>query len=190
MQANDTTTPDGPLILVWYRNAMRIFAGTSMLAIVVIMIVQVFARYVLNASLIWAEELCRYVLIWQSFLLIGIAYHQGELMVLDVISPKVSPTVRFLIRLIVAIPVCYFLYLMVRHGLVYAGRYQAQTIPAIDFIWTSLVGRPAHLPIFWVYVSVPVGCAILLIHILAGLAYDAFILLTSKAPRHATNPPA
>src|SRR6187200_260421 len=75
MQANDTTTPDGPLILVWYRNAMRLFAGTSMLAIVVIMIVQVFARYVLNASLIWAEELCRYVLIWQSFLLIGIAYH-------------------------------------------------------------------------------------------------------------------
>ena len=41
---------------------MRFLAGTSMLAIVVIMIVQVFARYVLNASLIWAEELCRYIL--------------------------------------------------------------------------------------------------------------------------------
>jgi TRAP-type C4-dicarboxylate transport system permease small subunit len=189
MQTKDATAPDGPLVLQWYRNAMRLVAGTSMLAIVVIMVVQVFARYVLNASLIWAEELCRYILIWQSFLLIGIAYHQGELIVLDVLSARMSPAVRLLIRLLVALPVCWFLYLMVSHGIVYAGRFKAQTIPAIDFIWTSLVGQPAHLPIFWVYVSVPVGCAILLIHILAGLAGDAFAVLTSKA-RHAVDPPA
>jgi TRAP-type C4-dicarboxylate transport system permease small subunit len=78
---------------------------------------------------------------------------------------------------------------MVRHGLVNAGRFKAQTIPAIDFIWTSLVGRPAHVPIFWVYVSVPVGCAILLIHILAGLVGDLYALLMTKIPR-AINPPA
>lgn len=198
MQMNDATAPDGPRVLLWYRNAMRFVAGTSMLAIVVIMIVQVFARYVLNASLIWAEELCRYILIWQSFLLIGIAYHQGELIVLDVLSGRVPRAVQFAIRLLVSIPVCYFLYLMVRHGLVHAGRFTGQTIPAIDFIWTSLVGQPAHLPVFWVYVSVPVGCAILLVHILAGLVGDAFALLMSKAtsepPRQdidqAINPPA
>src|SRR5262245_26896062 len=115
--------PQGPLVLTWYRNAMRFVAGSSMLAIVVIMIVQVFCRYVLNASLIWAEELCRYILVWQSFLLIGIAYLQGELIVLDVLSGKVSPTVRFLIRLLVALPVCWFLYPMVTHGIVYAGRF-------------------------------------------------------------------
>ena len=44
---------------------------------------------------------------------------------------------------------------MVRHGIVHAGRFNAQTIPAIDFIWTSLVGKPAHVPVFWVYVAVP-----------------------------------
>src|SRR5262245_21336546 len=175
--------PQGPLVLTWYRNAMRFVAGTSMLAIVVIMIVQVFARYVLNASLIWAEELCRYILVWQSFLLIGIAYLQGELIILDVLSTRVSPMARLAIRVLVSIPVCYFLYLMVRHGLVYAGRFSAQTIPAIDFIWTSLFGRPAALPIFWVYVSVPIGCAILLIHIVASLLVDAFGLLTSRTAR-------
>ncbi len=193
MQTNDATAAvvaDGPRALAWYRNSMRIFAGTSMLAIVVIMIVQVFCRYVLNASLIWAEELCRYILVWQSFLLIGIAYQQGELIVLDVLSTRVSPKLLFLIRLLVAVPVCYFLYLMVRHGIVNAGRFKAQTIPAIDFIWTSLVGKPAHLPIFWIYVSVPVGCAILLMHVLAGLVSDGFLLLTSKGPRPAANRPA
>jgi TRAP-type C4-dicarboxylate transport system permease small subunit len=167
---------------------MRFLAGTSMLAIVVIMVVQVFARYVLNASLIWAEELCRYILIWQSFLLIGIAYHQGELVALDLLSGKVTPAVRFLIRLLVTLPVCYFLYLMVRHGIVYAGRFQAQTIPAIDFIWTSLFGRPAHLPIFWVYVSVPVGCAILLVHVVAGLVGEALAVFGSRTSSASANP--
>lgn len=181
MHMNDTASLREPAALVWYRHGMRFLAGTSMLAIVVIMIVQVFARYVLNASLIWAEELCRYILIWQSFLLIGIAYQQGELIILDILTGKVSPAMRFLIRLAVTLPVCYFLYLMVRHGIVYAGRFQAQTIPAIDFIWTSLVGKPAHVPIFWVYVSVPVGCLVLLIHILAGLASEALGFLKSHA---------
>jgi TRAP-type C4-dicarboxylate transport system permease small subunit len=167
---------------------MRFLAGTSMLAIVVIMVVQVFARYVLNASLIWAEELCRYILIWQSFLLIGIAYHQGELVALELLSGKVTPAVRFLIRLLVTLPVCYFLYLMVRHGIVYAGRFQAQTIPAIDFIWTSLFGRPAHLPIFWVYVSVPLGCAILLVHVVAGLVGEAITVFGSRSSSASVNP--
>lgn len=184
-----TVAPQGPLVLTWYRNAMRFVAGSSMLAIVVIMVVQVFCRYVLNASLIWAEELCRYILVWQSFLLIGIAYLQGELIVLDVLSTRVSPAIRLLIRVLVTLPVCYFLYLMVRHGLVYASRFSAQTIPAIDFIWVSLFGRQAHLPIFWVYVSVPIGCAILLIHIVASVVYDAFMLLTSRALQPAINPP-
>ena len=177
-----------PAFLSWYGTLMRFFAGTSMLAIVVIMIVQVFARYVLNASLIWAEELCRYILIWQSFLLIGIAYHQGELVILDVLSGRVSPAVRFLIRLLVAIPVCYFLYLLVSYGIVNAGRFKAQTIPAIDFIWMSIFGHPAQLPIFWVYVSVPVGCAILLAHYVASLASDGYALLTSRDADPVINP--
>jgi TRAP-type C4-dicarboxylate transport system permease small subunit len=190
MQMNDTVSPAETAPLGVYLRVMRFFAGTSMLAIVVIMITQVIARYVFNASLIWAEEVCRYILIWQSFLLIGIAYHQGELIVLDMLPAKLSPVTRLLIRVIVALPVCYFLYLMVRHGIIYAGRFNAQTIPAIDFIWTSLVGKPAHVPVFWVYVAVPVGCAILLAHIAAGLANEVFALVTSARSQQPANPPA
>jgi TRAP-type C4-dicarboxylate transport system permease small subunit len=190
MQTTDTASATETVPLGAYLRVMRFFAGTSMLAIVVIMITQVIARYVFNASLIWAEEVCRYILIWQSFLLIGVAYHQGELIVLDMLPAKMSPITRLLIRLIVALPVCYFLYLMVRHGIVYAGRFNAQTIPAIDFIWTSLVGRPAHVPVFWVYVAVPVGCAILLAHIVARLASEILALATSGRSQQPVNPPA
>lgn len=171
-----TREPSAGLML-FYERAMRFVAGSSMAAIVGIMIVQVIARYGFNASLIWAEELCRYILIWQTFLLIGIAYHYGELVILDVFGSRISPLARILIRIVVSIPVCFFLYLMIKHGLTYAGRYTAQNVPAIDFIWTSLFGRPAELPIFWVYVAVPVGCALLLAHFVGNILYDLYRLV-------------
>lgn len=171
-----------------YTRVLWTFAGLSMAAIVGIMLVQVAARYLFGSSLIWAEELCRYILIWQTFLLIGIAYQQGELVALDLIGTRLSRPLRFLIRLIVSLPVCYFLYLLIETGLVHAGRFKSQTIPAIDFIWGSLTGRPAGLPVWWVYVSVPVGCAILLAHVVVGLV-DEVIALARGTP-DAVQPPS
>ena len=160
-------------VLGFYFRAMVGFAGVSMGILVTIMLVQIVARYVFNSSLIWAEELCRYILVWQTFLLIGIAYHQGELAILDLLSGNVSPRIRLLIRLLVSIPVGIFLFLLIKTGLVHASRFQAQIIPAVDFIWTSLTGKPAGITVFWIYISVPVGCTILLLHLLAGIIDDA-----------------
>ena len=173
-----------------YGRSMRFLAGLSMAAIVVIMLVQVVARYGFNASLIWAEELCRYILVWQTFLLIGVAYQQGELVVLDMLSGHVSPRVRLAIRVAVTVPVCWFLYLLIAHGLVNAGRFKAQTIPAIDFIWTSLTGAAAHLPVFWIYVSVPVGCGVLLVHIVLGLVAEVLDLADPPAGATPAMPPS
>lgn len=173
--------PPGGLLGIYFR-AMVGFAGVSMGIIVAVMLVQIVARYVFNSSLIWAEELCRYILVWQTFLLIGIAYHQGELAILDLISGKVSPKMRLLIRVLVTIPVAVFLYLLIKHGLVHASRFQNQTIPAMDFIWTSLTGHGAGLTVFWIYVAVPVGCTILLLHLVFGLIDDARRAFRTPSP--------
>ena len=155
-----------------YLKAMTIFAGLATGSVVAIMLVQIVARYVFNSSLIWAEELCRYILVWQTFLLIGIAYHHGELVILDLLTDRVSPRVKLLIRTLATLPVLYFLYLLVTTGWAHATRFQAQTIPAIDFIWMSLTGKPANVPVFWVYVAAPIGCAILFGHLAVGLFDD------------------
>lgn len=163
-----------------YLKFMTALAGLSMGAVITIMITQVIARYVFNASLIWAEELCRYILVWQTFLFIGVAYHYGELAILDVISTLVGPRVRLLIRTLVSLPVMYFLFLLIEAGLAHAGRFKRQMIPAVDFIWTSLTGAPAQLPVFWIYVSVPIGCAILLVHFALGLMDEARTVLRAE----------
>lgn len=163
-----------------YERVMQGLAGASVGTIVVIMVVQVIARYVFNASLIWAEEVCRYLLIWMTFLFAGYAYHRGELVLLDLFSSKVSPRTYLAIRILSGIPVIVFLCLIIQAGIGHALRFSAQIIPAANFIWMSLTGSEAAVPIFWVYAAVPVGCTILLVHFVARLAYDAWCVASGR----------
>jgi len=168
-----TPTSDGRRgFLGWYNRVLDFAAATLMATIVIVMIVQVFARYVLNDSLIWAEELCRYLLIWITFLFIGIGFQRGEFIAIDVLPNALTPRLRFLLKLVVTIPVLVFLWLMVTNGYAFATKFTAQTIPAVDFIWSSLTGSPAGISIVWVYISVPVGSALLLLHIAVSLVLD------------------
>lgn len=176
-----TTTHTVPTTLFsGYERVIKFLAGASMGVIVTIMVVQVIARYIFNSSLIWAEELCRYILLWQTFLFIGYAYHRGEMVVLDLFSTRVSPWAYMTIRLVTAIPVTIFLYMIIQSGIGHALRFGAQMIPAIDFIWMSLTGDELRVPVFWIYVAVPLGCALLLVHFLGRLAYDTWCVATGR----------
>lgn len=152
-----------------YVGAIRLMAGLTMGAIVAIMIAQVFARYVMGASLIWAEELCRYLLIWQTFLVLGLAYSNGEFVHLDFATRLLSDRGRWILKAVMAIPVVVFLVLIAQHGAAYAARFQNQTIPAMDFIWESIFAHPAGISIRWVYISVSVGSALMAVHVIADL---------------------
>ncbi|WP_425095124.1 TRAP transporter small permease [Thalassovita sp. S70] len=140
-----------------------------MTSIVGIMIAQVFARYVLGDSLIWAEELCRYLLIWQTFLVLGMAYTRGEFVALDFVPAQLPPRGKWLLSAVMAVPILLFLGLMAWHGYDFASNFDRQTIPALDFIWETLTGAPLGLSIRWVYVSVTVGLSLMALHVLADL---------------------
>lgn len=169
-----------------YVSAMRFMAGTIMGSIVVIMVVQVIARYVFNSSLIWAEELCRYLLIWMTFLLLGMSYRSGGLIAVDVVPLMLSIQARRVLRLMTTIPVLMFLAMMVWYGWDFASRFDNQTIPALDFISESLFSRPAGLSIRLVYISVPVGSGILGLHIL----FDFFKTLRALIQNQPDEPTA
>lgn len=152
-----------------YVCTIRLLAGICMGLIVIIMITQVFFRYVLGGSLIWAEELCRYLLIWQTFLVLGLAYTRGEFVTLDFVPSALPPRGRWILRALMALPIIAFLLVMAWYGYDFASRFGRQTIPALDFIWTSLTGEALGLSIKWVYFSVTVGLALMSLHVIAEL---------------------
>ena len=177
MEAQPTAGPSGlPRWFRWfgiYSRAIEGLAGASMAVILIIMVVQVAARYLFSGSIIWAEEACRYLLLWQTFLLLGVAYQRGEFVMLDLLPYMLSPRARLVLKCLTAIPVLIFLAVIVVEGFDYASRFERQKIPALDFIWSSLTGENAGVSVKWVYVSVPIGAALLAMHVAADLVVSA-----------------
>lgn len=145
-----------------------------MAAIALIMATQVFWRYFLGGSLIWAEEMCRYILVWMTFLFAGAAFQRGDLVAVELVTRSVSPAVRRALLAPAYLITAAFLVVIAGYGWGYASRNTTQGVPALDFIAQALFGRDSGMSIFWVYVSLPLGCAILAIHFLVSTARMIF----------------
>ena len=131
------------------------------------MVVQVFCRYVLGDSLIWAEEICRYLLVWMTFLFAGAAFQRGEMVGFEFLVRRLSPGAKAFLLLPAYLVCAAFLGVIAYYGWIFADQNSSQAIPAADFIAQSLFGRDSGISIFWIYVSVPLGCVLLALHMLA-----------------------
>jgi TRAP-type C4-dicarboxylate transport system permease small subunit len=157
-----------------YFFAVAMLATTLLGAIVLIMGVQVVFRYLLGESLIWAEEVCRYLIIWMTFLFAGAAFQRGEMVAVEMLIRAVPRPLRLLLVTIGYGLSLALLAALVYYGWRFAGLNARQTIPAADFIASSIAGREASLniSIFWIYIAVPAGAAILFVHMALALAAE------------------
>lgn len=139
-------------------------AAFMMAATVVVTCLQVFFRYFMHDSLIWAEEVCRYMLVWTSFLVAGLAFQRGELASMDLLSGMMPRWARALLLAPAYAASVAFLLVVAWYGYGYAETNSTQAMPAADFIAQSLFKRDSGMSIWWVYISVPVGCGLLAVH--------------------------
>jgi len=167
------------LLASWQRryvDTIAALAATMMAAVVGVMTLQVFYRYFMADPLIWAEEVCRYLLIWMTFLSLGAAFQRGDIAVITILTNAMGRRLRALIMVPPYLLTAGFLGFLVFQGWIYAEENLLQTIPGIDYVLQSL-GINAGLSIFWVYISLPIGCAILALHIVLSalrVTIDAF----------------
>ena len=133
-------------------------AGVLLAVVVVIVLLQVFGRYILRMSLSWPEELARYVLVWLMIFGAAAAAAARSQIVVDTLLEVVPTRVRRILEAVATLA-----------GLV------AVTL----LVWTSqpLIFGPAGrstspatgIPSFWIYLAVPVGGALLALFALAEL---------------------
>ena len=133
-------------------------AAVLLAVVVVIVLVQVFGRYILRISLSWPEELARYVLVWLTFFGVAAAAATRSQIVVDTILELVSPRARRVLEGIGAL---------------------AGLVAVALLVWTSrpLLFGPAGgstspatgIPSFWIYLAVPVGGVLLGLFALADL---------------------
>jgi TRAP-type C4-dicarboxylate transport system permease small subunit len=147
-----------------YVTLVSGLAAFMMAATVVVTCLQVFFRYFMHDSLIWAEEICRYMLVWTSFLVAGVAFQRGELASMDLLSGMMPAWARAVLLAPAYVASVAFLLVVAWYGYGYAETNSTQAMPAADFISQSLFKRDSGMSIWWVYISVPVGCGLLAVH--------------------------
>lgn len=133
-------------------------AAVLLAVVVVIVLVQVFGRYILQVSLSWPEELARYVLVWLMFFGVAAAAATRSQIVVDTILELVSPRARRVLEGIGALAGLVAVGLLVWTSQALFGPASRSTSPATG------------IPSFWIYLAIPVGGALLGLFALADLA--------------------
>ncbi len=122
------------------------------LSMALVVAVQVFFRYVLNASLFWSEELARYMLVWLSFFGATVAYYRNLHPGVDALTNRLSPGKNRLTRLMVHLVCMGLALVMVISGTQFAWFVRAQVSPALDLPkWIILAVIPVSGIIFFLY---------------------------------------
>ncbi len=125
---------------------------------------QVFFRYVLNHPLGWSEELVRYVFIWSVFWGAAIVMRHREHISVELFHHCLSPSARRFMNILNNICILVFLGFLIPAALwfaVYAYR---------------LKSVATEIPMFFVYVSLPVGGVLMVIHCVMAIREDFWFL--------------
>ena len=77
----------------------RWLGAACVLAMVVIIIAQVFFRYVLGNALTWPEEASRFLMLWSAGLMIGTAYRRGGFVAIEMLVVLLPRVLRHLLTL-------------------------------------------------------------------------------------------
>jgi TRAP-type C4-dicarboxylate transport system permease small subunit len=162
-----------------YDGGILVLSSVIMSGIIVIMSVQVFYRYVLNDSLIWAEETCRYLLVLVSFLFIGAAFQRGDMIGFEFVHGALPRRVRAGLQSVLFLTYIAFLTYISWYCLGFAALSVRFTIPSVDFILAAITGRRVEraVSMYWLYMVMPLGFMILALHFAVAFGRSLRIML-------------
>lgn len=149
---------------------LRVLVGVMFLTIVILTLVQVFARYLLNSPLLWSEELARLLLVWVVFLGGAVVCWDGRHLNVDTFFTRSSSRLRIVMRTVNAIIALCFLAVLAWSSL-----------PLIELEWIINMGA---IPISMSFVRIPA--------LVGGILMIVFILLRwfYRIPREKKSDPA
>jgi C4-dicarboxylate transporter DctQ subunit len=135
--------------------------ASSLAGMVVICFLQVTARYVFSASFSWAEEVSIIILLWSVWVAACLAAKQGFHLRVCILEEKLGRKANLVLRLSLNALAIFFLVVVF-----FSSR------PLLDAMsYMSLMTLPS-VPMSVKYVSVPVGCLLLIYYLLRAIVDD------------------
>ena len=131
-----------------------------LVAIVLIGSAQIFFRFVLKSSLIWSEELMRYMFVWLSFITASIAVREHKHISVDFVTSFVPAKINRIFYLISRLAILVYFYFMIPAGFALCAK--------------TAANKSTILPVTWnyVYAALPAGMILMAISLVSVFAGD------------------
>lgn len=151
-------------LLRWLDDHFEEMILTFFLYIMVaVMGYQVVMRYLFNNSVVWSEELTRYLFVWSAFVSIGYCIKKSSSIKIDQIIhllPKIIQKIILLLTKVVSL--IFFAYLL---------RYSLNVVQAT--IKSGQLSPALQMPMYFVHIASVAGFALAFIRILESFIFTA-----------------
>ena len=140
----------------------RKLAWIAILLMVIVIIVQVFFRYVLNNALPWPDEVARFLMLWMTGLIAPSAYRWGGFVSIDMLErflPKILSNILVFLILIISLTVLLIGFEM---GLKHINAGWIFSSSSIKLPYSLLGGKTEAMKLAWMYMSLPIGILLLI----------------------------
>ena len=122
------------------------YCGLTLIgAMTLVILYQVFMRYVLNDPPTWSEEVSRFMMVWMTFLVAPIAYRHGMNVAIETLSRFLTGRVQAALQLVLNALILYFMLVYAQEGVGLAERGLKSKAFTID------------VKLFWFYLIIPTG---------------------------------
>ena len=98
-------------------------------AMTLVVFLQVFFRYVLNAPLSWPEETARMMIVWLSFIGGYMAMREHKHIGFNLLVKKLSPRSQFIVNIVGQVLIIVLLFVVVKEGFVFSRKYLTMSMP-------------------------------------------------------------
>ena len=141
----------------------RQLAWIAILLMVIVIIVQVFFRYVLNNALPWPDEVARFLMLWMTGLIAPSAYRWGGFVSIDMFErflPKILSNLLIFTILLISLIVLLIGFEM---GLKHINAGWIFSSSSIKIPFSLIGGKTEAMKLAWMYMSLPVGIFLLIL---------------------------
>ena len=141
----------------------RQLAWIAILLMVIVIIIQVFFRYVLNNALPWPDEVARFFMLWMTGLIAPSAYRWGGFVSIDMFQrflPKILSNILIFLILLVSLTVLLIGFDM---GLKHINAGWIFSSSSIKIPFSLIGGKTEAMKLAWMYMSLPVGIFLLIL---------------------------
>lgn len=131
------------------RSTIKYISVIGFMCVLALACAAVVFRYVLNNSIVWAEEIIRYLCIWIFFLTMFESTRCGSHLALDLLPAKLHGKPKAILDIVIEVFSIIFDCVIIRYGTQLAIVNMGQRSPAL------------HIPYGLIYIAIPVGALLM-----------------------------